>query len=39
MEILGAKQCNLYSNGIVVMDRILADADCCKNLEEKLDQF
>ena len=41
MAILGVEWCDfiVYSNGVVVVDRILADADYWKNLEEKLEQF
>ena len=41
MAILGVEWCDfvVYSNGVVVEDRILADADYWKNLEEKLEQF
>ena len=41
MAILGVEWCDfvVYSNGVVVEDRILADADYWKNLEENLEQF
>ena len=41
MAILGIEWCHcvVYSNSVVVEDRILADADYWKNLEEKLEQF
>jgi len=41
MAILGVEWCDfvVYSNGTVAVDRILADADYWKNLEEKLEQF
>ena len=40
-QILGVKWCDfvVYSNGMVVVDRILADADYWENLEEKLEHF
>lgn len=41
MAILGVEWCDfvVYSNGMVIVDRILADADYWENLEEKLEQF
>lgn len=41
MAILGVEWCDfvVYSNGMVVVDRILADADYWENLEEKLEHF
>ena len=41
MAILGVEWCDfvVYSNGMVVVDRILADAEYWENLEEKLEHF
>ena len=41
LAILGVEWCDfvVYSNGTVVIDRILADADYWESLEEKLEHF